>query len=69
MAMMYKGLRVDSGSEEEQTERIISKYRTLGIAPEGKQVIYSNGLDVERAIEIHKYVNGRLQDSYGEQKK
>ena len=65
MAMMYKGLRVDSGSEEEQTERIISKYRTLGIAPEGKQVIYSNGLDVERAIEIHKYVNGRLQDSYG----
>lgn len=65
MAMMYKGLRVDSGSEEEQTEKIISKYRTLGIAPEGKQVIYSNGLDVERAIEIHKYVNGRLQDSYG----
>lgn len=65
MAMMYKGLRVDSGSEEEQTEKIISKYRTLGIAPESKQVIYSNGLNVERAIEIHKYVNGRLQDSYG----
>lgn len=65
MAMMYRGLRVDSGNEEEQTEKIISKYRTLGITPESKQVIYSNGLDVERAIEIHKFVNGRLQDSYG----
>ena len=26
---------------------------------------YSNGLNIDRAIEIHKYVSGRLQDSYG----
>lgn len=65
MAMMYKGLRIDSGNEEEQTEKIISKYNTLGIAPESKQVIYSNGLDIDRAIELHRFVNGRLQDSYG----
>lgn len=65
MAMMYKGLRVDSGVEEEQIEKIIAKYSSLGIDPVGKQVIFSNGLDVNRALEIHKYVNGRLQDSYG----
>lgn len=65
MAMMYKGLRVDSGNEEEQTEKIIQKYISLGIDPATKQVIYSNGLDINRAIEIHKFVNGRLQDSYG----
>ena len=65
MAMMYKGLRVDSGNEEEQTEKIIAKYRSLGIDPATKQVVYSNGLDVDRAIEIHKYCNGRVQDSYG----
>ena len=65
MAMMYKGLRVDSGNEEEQTEKIIAKYLSLGIDPATKQVCYSNGLDVDRAIEIHKYVNGRVQDSYG----
>ena len=46
MAMMYRGLRVDSGNEEEQTEKIISKYKSLGIAPESKQVIYSNGVRV-----------------------
>ena len=65
MAMMYKGLRVDSGDEEEQTEKIIAKYKSLGIDPSTKQVCYSNGLDIERALEIHKYVAGRVQDSYG----
>lgn len=65
MAMMYKGLRVDSGNEEEQIEKIITKYQSLGIDPASKQVIFSNGLDIDRAIEIHQYVNGRLQDSYG----
>ena len=65
MAMMYKGLRVDSGNEEEQTEKIIAKYQSLGIDPATKQVVFSNGLDIERAIAIHKYCAGRVQDSYG----
>ncbi len=65
MAMMYKGLRVDSGDEFEQTEKIIAKYKSLGIDPATKQVCFSNGLDIDKAIEIHKYVNGRVQDSYG----
>jgi len=65
MAMMFSGLRVDSGQEEEQTERIIEKYKSLGINPQSKQVVYSNGLNIDRAIEIHRYVDGRVQDSYG----
>lgn len=65
MAMMYTGLRVDSGIEEEQTDKIIGKYKQLGIDPATKQVVYSNGLDIDRCITIHKYVNGRVKDSYG----
>ena len=65
MAMMYKGLRVDSGDEFEQTEKIISKYLELGIDPSTKQVVFSNGLDIDKAIEIHRYCAGRVQDSYG----
>ena len=65
MAMMYKGLRVDSGNEEEQVELIIEKYRQLGIDPATKQVVFSNGLNIERAIEIHKYCAGRVLDSFG----
>lgn len=65
MAMMYKGLRVDSGDEFEQTEKIIEKYRSLGIDPATKQAVYSNGLNIDKAIEIHKFCDGRVQDSYG----
>ncbi len=65
MAMMYKGLRVDSGDEFEQTDKIIDKYKSLGIDPATKQVVYSNGLDIDKAIEIHRYCAGRMQDSYG----
>ncbi|MCF0177073.1 MAG: nicotinate phosphoribosyltransferase [Bacteroidales bacterium] len=65
MAMMYKGLRVDSGNEEQQLDMIIQKYQSLGIDPAGKQVVFSNGLNVKRAVEIHNYAAGRVQDSYG----
>lgn len=65
MAMMYTGLRVDSGVEEEQIEKIIEKYKQLGIDPATKQVVFSNGLNVDRCIAIHQYCNGRVKDSYG----
>lgn len=65
MAMLYSGLRVDSGNEEEQTEKIIDKYLSLGINPKTKAIVFSNGLNIDRAIEIHKFVNGRADDSYG----
>lgn len=65
MAMMYSGLRVDSGVEEEQIEKIIDKYHQLGIDPKTKQVVFSNGLDPDRCIEIHNYCAGRVMDSYG----
>lgn len=65
MAMMFTGLRVDSGEENEQTDKIIEKYKSLGINPATKQVVYSNALNIKKAIAIHRYVNGRVQDSYG----
>ena len=65
MAMMFTGLRIASGVEEEQLEKIIAKYKSLGIDPTTKQVVFSNGLNIDRAIEIHQYVNGRMKDSYG----
>lgn len=65
MAMMYTGLRVDSGVEEDQVEKIISKYHQLGIDPATKQVVFSNGLNIDRCIQIHEYCAGRVKDSYG----
>lgn len=65
LAKTFDGLRVDSGDEKEQTEKIISKYQSLGIDPSTKSIVFSNALTIDKAIEIHKYVNGRMKDAYG----
>ena len=64
-AKLFDGLRVDSGDEFEQTEKIIQKYQALNVEPTMKSVVYSNGLNLDKALEIHKFVKGRVKDSYG----
>ena len=64
-ANLFKGLRIDSGDNYEQLEKIIAKYRSLGIDPKTKQIIFSNALDTDRAIEIQKYAEGKCQPSFG----
>jgi len=64
-AMLFSGLRVDSGNEEEQIDKIVKKYTELGINPQTKQVIFSNGLNIKRAIEINKYSIGKIKPSFG----
>ncbi len=64
-ANMFKGLRVDSGDNVEQLELILEKYRSLGIDPAYKQIVFSNGLNVDSAIELQRYASGKCQPSYG----
>lgn len=64
-ARVFAGLRVDSGDNLEQLEKICAKYKEFSIDPATKQVVFSNTLDTDRAIALHKAVNGRVQDSYG----
>ncbi|MCM1139913.1 MAG: nicotinate phosphoribosyltransferase [Muribaculum sp.] len=64
-ANMFKGLRVDSGNNYEELDNITSKYRSLNIDPRSKQIVFSNGLDVDEAIAIQKYAQTRCQPSYG----
>ncbi|MCR4558746.1 MAG: nicotinate phosphoribosyltransferase [Bacteroidales bacterium] len=64
-AMLFSGLRVDSGNEEEQIDKIVKKYTDLGINPQTKQVIFSNGLNIKRAIEIQKYASEKVKPSFG----
>lgn len=65
LAKTFDGLRVDSGDEKEQTEKVIEKYRSLGIDPSTKAIVYSNALTIDKAIELHKWLGGRMKDSYG----
>lgn len=64
-ANMFKGLRVDSGDNYEQLNLIVEKYRSLHIDPRTKQIVFSNGLNVDKAIAIQKYAADKCQPSYG----
>ena len=64
-ANMFKGLRVDSGDNFKELDLIIDKYRSLNIDPRTKQIVFSNGLDVESAIEIQKYAKDKCIPSFG----
>lgn len=64
-ANLFKGLRIDSGDNYRQLMRIVEKYRSLGIDPRTKQVIFSNALDTDRAIEIQQYARQYCQPSFG----
>lgn len=64
-ANMFKGLRVDSGDNFRQLDRIVEKYRSLNIDPATKQVVFSNGLNVDEAIRIREYAEGKCLPSFG----
>lgn len=64
-ANQFKGLRIDSGDNYEQLHRIIEKYKSLNIDPTTKQIIFSNALDTDTAIEIQKYARTLCQPSFG----
>lgn len=64
-ANMFKGLRVDSGDNYQQLDLIVAKYKSLNIDPATKQVVFSNALDVNRAIDINRYAKGKCIPSFG----
>ena len=64
-ANMFKGLRVDSGDNLEQFRLITEKYKSLSIDPRTKQIIFSNALNTDSAIELQKQVAGKCLPSYG----
>ena len=61
----FKGLRIDSGDNYEQLMKIVGKYKSLGIDPRSKQVIFSNALDTDRAIKIQEYARDYCLPSFG----
>lgn len=64
-ANMFKGLRVDSGNNYEQLNLIMEKYRSLNIDPSTKQVVFSNGLNVDEAIGLQNYSKDKCIPSFG----
>jgi nicotinate phosphoribosyltransferase len=64
-AKLWDGLRVDSGDNYEAINEIIGIYKNMRVDLASKSITFSNGLDYEEAIQIHRYANKRFNDQYG----
>ena len=64
-ANLFKGLRIDSGDNFEQLQLIVNKYKSLNIDPHSKQVIFSNALSTDEAVDIQKYAEKYVLPSFG----
>jgi len=64
-AIRFNAVRHDSGSEFMFIEKMIKHYRKLGIDSMSKTIIFSDGLDINRAISIKKYCEGMIKCSFG----
>lgn len=58
-AKLFDGVRCDSGDEFSFIDRLIARYRELGVDSTTKTIIFSNALDFEKALQIQDYCRGR----------
>ncbi len=64
-AKLFDGVRCDSGNEYDFVDRLIARYKELGIDPSNKTIIFSNALDFEKALQIFNYCKGKIKCSFG----
>ncbi|MDR3086830.1 MAG: nicotinate phosphoribosyltransferase [Azoarcus sp.] len=64
-AKLFDGLRHDSGDPVEWGEKAIAHYKKLRIDPKTRQLIFSDGLNVPKAIELYRHFKGRIRTAYG----
>lgn len=64
-AKTFDGIRQDSGDEYKFTDKVISRYNELGINPKNKTIVFSNGLNFEKAVEINNYCKDKIIARFG----
>ncbi len=64
-AMCYTGVRHDSGDPFAWGDKLIAKYEEYGIDPKTKTLLFSDGLDFDKAQEIYDYFKDRINVSFG----
>lgn len=65
LAKLYDGVRHDSGDPFVFVDKIIEKYKTYGIDPMSKTIVFSDSLDFNKAAEIKEYCAGKIKASFG----
>jgi nicotinate phosphoribosyltransferase len=64
-AKLYDGLRQDSGNPMVWADKVIARYKQLGIDPMTKDLMFSDGLNFEKALGILRHVRGKAKFGFG----
>ena len=64
-AQRYQGLRHDSGDPVEWGEKAIAHYEKLGIDPLSKTLIFSDNLDLNKALDLYRHFAERVNLGFG----
>ena len=64
-ANIFRGVRQDSGDPIAIGERLIRHYRQLGIDPTTKTIVFSDQIDTDKALKIHRHFEGRVRTLMG----
>ena len=64
-AKLFDGLRHDSGDPYVWGDKAYAHYQKLKIDSRTKMLTFSDGLDLERAWDLHQYFKGRFKTSFG----
>ncbi len=62
---LYKSVRHDSGCERLFTDKMTKHYKLMDIDPKEKAIVFSNGLDTDKAISIKGYCGNKIKSSFG----
>jgi nicotinate phosphoribosyltransferase len=61
----WTGIRIDSGDPATGAENAIKWWSERGEDPTQKLVIFSDGLDTDKIVELHRQFAGRVRTSFG----
>jgi nicotinate phosphoribosyltransferase len=64
-ATLFSGVRHDSGDPYTWGDKMIAHYKSLGIDPLTKTLMFSDGLNLQKATEINKYFKGKAKVAFG----
>ncbi|MCR5808634.1 MAG: nicotinate phosphoribosyltransferase [Clostridiales bacterium] len=65
MVNNYTGVRHDSGDPYEWGEKIINHYKSYGVDPKTKLLLFSDSLDFDRAQKLYDYFKDKSKVSFG----
>ncbi len=64
-AKLYDGLRQDSGDPIVWADKVLARYKQLGIDPMTKDLMFSDGLNFEKCLPILRHVRGKARFGFG----